>query len=671
MQDVTATPVNRPATLVIRVAIPVGREAQADAVVAGSGLFALMASPGQLTVVVEDRPEFWTAVDGLLAGLAQLGVSAGIGVQIRTGFGTEIQPYLHLIDVMHAQSDLLAGLGIAMDPTALPAEEGPSWAPASALQAVLDPGSYGALALSVSWRESDSVTISMSGGGAFAGGLDSRFAIAAALVDAAARRAASGVPLGSQLLGSHDPRQLADLLRADPVNRQRVVAVLEAPAAAPAAGAVPRWSGIGHLAGEATSMITGEPVDWAGHPVTDRIAGIMGWSAAEVVLRLMDATEVIGELATTNPWHSPAELYRALIAGVLQPPPFLTALALARITGLANAVESIDDDALLERYNERVNAFDALRRNVEDPSAVSFTWAELVAGSRSDLVVSAAICLVPAEAYPDRSLDWMGGTNDFDDQAEDPIGLNADLADVTPVWLRQRIADNRRPVPLLRVADHPAGSPFAAQPMGDLDPYGIEIEFPLAVRQPSQPWSWTRPTDRLLLIGPAVFRLGLTTTPQQQDYHAARHRGYSSAPNTWSFEHDPSIPEGGELVSPIQHGTAADWRAVAAILRVLRGYGAVPDRRASLHVHVSTARFVPPSGVVAESGSAALEGAVSRLTALVDRFWRQLFRLYTNPAMDRHRGLVFAPVYVDPLPEADRPGRCLRPSGPEVCCSRR
>ena len=339
-------------------------------------------------------------------------------------------------------------------------------------------------------------------------------------------------------LGRVDSGWLAGLVFVDAGDRERLAAALAGSGSgAPGAG----WHGLGHLAGEAP-MIDSPAMNWAGSPAANWIAGLAGWSAAEVVLRLMDAGEVIEAVAVTEPWHSPAELYRAMIAGVLQPPSHLTGPVLALLAGFVDAAGPTDDDGILAGYVDLVLTADSLRQNAQSSSHRWFTWDDLRPGADPNLVVSPAICLLPEEAHPYRSLDWLDDINNFDRQAEDPAGLGVDAAGVTPGWLRARIAGGRSPVPLLRVADQPDGSAADI----DEDPYGIEVEFALSYKVPADPWSWVEPSDRLRLIGRDLYRLGLTTAPQQLPYHSASDRGYSTAPNTWSFEAEGTIPGGGD-----------------------------------------------------------------------------------------------------------------------------
>ena len=128
---------------------------RAAEVVAASRLSAGLSADG-LSVAVNDQPEFWADLDRLLVELGEVGIGLGaMWVRVRTGFGTDIRPYLHLIDLVHSQSRALAALGIAVDAWA--ADPQRFWAPATALQAVLASPSNAGLALSVEWRESDSV----------------------------------------------------------------------------------------------------------------------------------------------------------------------------------------------------------------------------------------------------------------------------------------------------------------------------------------------------------------------------------------------------------------------------------------------------------------------------------------------------------------------------------
>ncbi len=106
--------------------------------------------------------------------------------------------------------------------------------------------------------------------------------------------------------------------------------------------------------------------------------------------------------------------------------------------------------------------------------------------------------------------------------------------------------------------------------------FGIELEY-----------IWRRGTNRAVAtaeMGAQMFREGLTTTPRQRRYGAARRDGYRSP--LWSFEADGSVH--GELVSPVSQDTQETWERLEALCRIMREHGARPHPRAGLHVHVST-----------------------------------------------------------------------------------
>src|SRR3954451_12571892 len=108
--------------------------------------------------------------------------------------------------------------------------------------------------------------------------------------------------------------------------------------------------------------------------------------------------------------------------------------------------------------------------------------------------------------------------------------------------------------------------------------FGLEFEFATADAQ------W---------VAAELHARGLTASPEPDEYHGERTRGY------WTVEQDHSVTSvfsggesgatyvvGGEIVSPPLRDTPETWRQVATVLEVLRACGAEVNRSCGLHVHV-------------------------------------------------------------------------------------
>lgn len=153
--------------------------------------------------------------------------------------------------------------------------------------------------------------------------------------------------------------------------------------------------------------------------------------------------------------------------------------------------------------------------------------------------------------------------------------------------------------------------------------FGVEIEFDLPPKM-----SADERDAALAGIGRALYRMGLTPTPRQEEYEEQRSRGYADEHDRgWAFKKDLSCH--GEITSPIMWDEAATWTNLRRVCDTVHRYGGRATVNTGTHVHVSTADF----------GGAG--DAHARLVELVNDHEDDLYRLATSPYRGTHRGIAY------------------------------
>jgi hypothetical protein len=147
-------------------------------------------------------------------------------------------------------------------------------------------------------------------------------------------------------------------------------------------------------------------------------------------------------------------------------------------------------------------------------------------------------------------------------------------------------------------------------------------------------------------IAKELYRLGILADAEVYRYHESpRDSG------RWTFEvdysvaatDDPTVGDGGEIISPALTDTPETWRQLQTICSVIRQYGGYVDRRAGSHVHVG----IQSSGI--PDDSLPYIKTYVRLYA-----WSEdlLYRVGSGSHGDiMNRGMLDAYEYIKPISE--------------------
>ena len=149
--------------------------------------------------------------------------------------------------------------------------------------------------------------------------------------------------------------------------------------------------------------------------------------------------------------------------------------------------------------------------------------------------------------------------------------------------------------------------------------FGVEIEFDFPPGMSPEERRQAKTA-----IGRDLRAAGLTRTANQRGYHAAAGRGYSDAPNGWSFENDATVA--GEIVSPIMYDEPRSWENLRQVTEIVRRHGGIASARTGGHVHV---------GLHDYDHTVENHSRLMRTTAAYEDV---LFRLAANPERGEHRG---------------------------------
>ena len=179
---------------------------------------------------------------------------------------------------------------------------------------------------------------------------------------------------------------------------------------------------------------------------------------------------------------------------------------------------------------------------------------------------------------------------------------------------RAEILAGRNPVPFM-TEDATGGLGARGTGRG----FGVEIEFDFPAEMTAQ-----EQYEALVAIGRDLYAEGLTNSRQQAGYHAALEDGYTTAPNSWSFEDDSTVA--GEIVSPIMYDEPESWENLAKVTEIVRRHGGIATERTGGHVHVGLHDY----DHTVENHNRLLQTAAA--------YEDVLFRLATNPESGEHRG---------------------------------
>jgi len=165
--------------------------------------------------------------------------------------------------------------------------------------------------------------------------------------------------------------------------------------------------------------------------------------------------------------------------------------------------------------------------------------------------------------------------------------------------------------------------------------FGTEIEFtfPPGVDKAAA----------LRQIGTELYEAGITNTERQRHYGASKQDGYrdththpDTGRGTWSFERDCTVD--GEIVTPVMYDEPETWDKLEKVCTILKRNGAVPSKKAGMHVHVGTKNY---------------DGDVKKYTELarmVTQHQDVLYRAAADPQRGRHRGMQWAAAHTRAVP---------------------
>ena len=626
------------------------------------------AREAELTLRVVSTAEFWQASGAALAAARDIAAHV-VGGVIRVGtaaFGADVPAYLHLIELFHAHQDVLARMW--QDPRGdIPGPVvGRVLTGGTPIGVVYDfgVGLSGALAVQMSYRADDHVAFTVSGLALEAGILRAQIAVASGLVGAAHSRASAQMALQgwpAEAVGSHrNPFEVAHSRAGfrltgapgpqDTVTARRLIELLDDRAGAAALFHLGAWpatrelgppdevepfAGLAHLRDELLYAPSGVPLP----DLSDDVRASAARAFADqdpfvTVVRTLNRDAVLAPVVSQHPVMAGADAYWRLLRGVLAVPTDLFADA-AR--SLGERVEALGPTASVAGLKEVFRP---------DPR-----WDALATDERALVEIMPDVAVV-------RDLGWLDLALPGAESTEEVMATApATLSDV-PRWVRERIASGKPPVPLLDqdIADEAAS----------LMPLGVEIEFGLAVNDPTNPWTYVPREVRRKLIGRALFAAGLTRTPVQELHHT-NEGNPTTAVDGWKYETEHAGD--GEAISPIYTLTARSQRAAAKVVEIIKFFGGVPQER-PFHIHRGVGvlgEIVRPAG---RSSGQRLRAFRSRVDAIVgrarrrpaevdadylvtssqiiDHFVEELLRISTNPAADHHRGTHYANPFWSP-----------------------
>ena len=150
--------------------------------------------------------------------------------------------------------------------------------------------------------------------------------------------------------------------------------------------------------------------------------------------------------------------------------------------------------------------------------------------------------------------------------------------------------------------------------------FGMEIECEFPTDMPSN-----ERREALQRIGQQLKEAGLTSTEEQQQYHAAGRSGYQDThAGNWSWERDGSV-SCGELVTPIMYDEPETWNNLEKAVQILKNNGAIATTKAGMHIHVGTGNYGDDVNKYGE------------LAKIATQHEDVLFRLAQNPERGTHR----------------------------------
>lgn len=174
--------------------------------------------------------------------------------------------------------------------------------------------------------------------------------------------------------------------------------------------------------------------------------------------------------------------------------------------------------------------------------------------------------------------------------------------------------------------------------------FGIELEFKM---DPNI--DYTQRATKMRAILRELNDLGLTRHANQDRYHAASSRGYSSShQGGWTAEQDGSVDM--EIVSPIMNDTPETWENIAKVCEIIRRNGGVVDKDVGCHVNVSTADYGTDVG------------NANRLLSMTAANEDTVYRMASNPGAGGHRA-AFGSSYAVPNPVPGRGFTSVRDAG--------
>jgi hypothetical protein len=237
-------------------------------------------------------------------------------------------------------------------------------------------------------------------------------------------------------------------------------------------------------------------------------------------------------------------------------------------------------------------------------AGVASDWDQVAAGLLSQVQDDLAAERAAADESRDRALtEWDGSEVSYTDN---PAAFEDEYRQA-----RARRSAGQEPVPYM-TENATGGLGVREGGRG----FGVEIEFDL----PEGPGRYTA----LAAIGQDLYAAGLTSSSQQQRYHAGHATPSRQHRGGWRFEADSTVS--GEIVSPIMYDEPETWRNLQRVCEIVRRHGGTATARTGGHVHVALSDY-----------DHTVENH-NRLLRTVAGYQDTLYRLAQNPAARRHRG---------------------------------
>lgn len=236
--------------------------------------------------------------------------------------------------------------------------------------------------------------------------------------------------------------------------------------------------------------------------------------------------------------------------------------------------------------------------------------------------------------------DWTRNENGLADarktwQANSEVTYSENFAAFNEAYAKAQAARAETGKPVVPYLTENALGGLATRESGQAFGVEIEYDFPPEMSHADRAAANQR-------IGVALKAAGLTSSEEQQPYHASANRGYTdkhtdeNGQGTWSWERDGTVA--GELVTPGMYDEPETWEKLNTALNIIKANGGIASANAGAHVHVGTGFYGQDTAKYAE------------LARLMTQHEDVMYRLAANPERGTHRGMTRGFTYASPAP---------------------